>query len=76
MRAGTVLDELAAVDGGQSRAVDRFYVTDSPSYFLIGRDGKIASGKYQEPIASGNAPRLLPLPGADEIEGLLGAAKP
>lgn len=62
---------LLAVDADQGRTAAGFFVTDWPSYFLIGRDGKIAAGKYREPVSSQHVPRAPPLPDAKEIEMLL-----
>jgi peroxiredoxin len=54
-----------AVDDGQTP--ERFAIMGSRSYFLIGRDGKIARSQYADPSTS------LPPPGFAEIENLLGA---
>jgi hypothetical protein len=51
------------------RTAERFFVTDKPSYLLIGRDGKIAGSQYQERL--GGAPPALP--SGAEIEKLLKA---
>lgn len=56
-----------------SPAAQRFSVTDTPSYFLIGCDGKIAASLYQEPVPIGSYKQPPPLPDAEEIERLLSA---
>jgi len=53
-------------------AAQRFSVTDTPCYFLIGRDGKIAVGLYQERVPLGSYKRPPPLPDDAEIQNLLG----
>lgn len=57
-----------------SPLAQRFAVTDAPSYFLIGRDGKIALGLYQERVPIGSYKPPPPLPEAEEIERLLAPA--
>ncbi|HVW38606.1 MAG TPA: TlpA disulfide reductase family protein, partial [Pirellulales bacterium] len=63
-----------AIDPRGGPAAQRFSVTDTPSYFLISRDGKVAEGLYSERIALLGSKRPPPLPDAEEIERLLGAA--
>jgi len=58
-----------AIDDRSNATAKRFFVWDSPSFFLIGRDGKIAGSQYQVRQPRG-AP---PLPAPAEIEKILRA---
>ena len=51
----------------------RFFITDAPCYFLIGRDGKIASSEYQGRAAILERLPPPPLPGPEEVDRLLDA---
>lgn len=67
---------LLAVDDHRNSIAKRFLIADPPSYVLIGRDGEIAASKYRAPSSNIRTSPLPPLPGADEIETLLGRSKP
>ena len=58
-----------AIDDGQT--CERFCITDSPSYFLINRDGKIVSSQYADRFGQ----IAIRIPRAADIEPLVKGGK-